>query len=428
MTEGIGYLLIPFLVTLILGVPVAMSLGLGVIVYLFFTDMLPFSIMTQQMYNAASSFPLMAIPFFIFAGDLMSESGITERLIGFCKILLQRVRGGLAHSMVATGTLFAGLTGSATADTAAIIKILGPTMEKDGYDRDFTAAVAASTGVLGPIIPPSTLMIVYGAVTSASVGSMFMGGILPGILISLGIVFVVALISHRRGYPKSNSPLTLRILLVGLKDASFALVMPIIIIVGIRGGVFTPTEGGAVSVAYSLLIGFFVYRRLTPAKVFRSAVGSGITAAIIMLIVSACAPFGWVITFGQVPQMLAETMLSYTSNPYCVLLIMNIILLIAGLFLESAAAVLLLAPILAPLAASVGIDPVHFGIIMCVNLCIGMITPPVGVNLFVAAPIAGVSMTAVARAILPFLGVQLLALMLITYIPPITLWLPSLMR
>ena len=285
-----------------------------------------------------------------------------------------------------------------------------------------------STGVLGPIIPPSTLMIVYGAATSASVGSMFMGGIIPGILISLGIVFVVAIISRRRGYPKSNSPLTLRVLLVGLKDASFALVMPVIIIVGIRGGVFTPTEGGAVSVAYSLIIGFFVYRRLTPARVFRSAVGSGVTAAIIMLIVSACAPFGWVITFGQVPQMLAETMLGYTSNPYCVLLIMNIILLIAGLFLESAAAVLLLAPILAPLAVSVGIDPVHFGVIMCVNLCIGMITPPVGVNLFVAAPIAGVSMTSVARAILPFLGVQLLELMLITYIPPITLWLPSLVR
>ena len=428
METDILYLLIPFAVCLVLGVPVAICLSLGAIIFLLFTGSLPADVMTQQMYTAAASFPLMAIPFFIFAGDLMNESGITTRLIGFCKLLLHRVRGGLAHSMVVTGTLFAGLTGSSTADTAATIKILGPTMEKEGYDRDFSAAVAASTGVLGPIIPPSALMIVYGATVGTSVGAMFMGGVGPGFLIAGGLLLMVGIISWKRKYPKGESKLTPMEILIGLKDASLALVMPVIILVGIRGGIFTPTEGGAVAVTYSLFIGLFVYRTLTFEKIFRSAMSSGMTAAIIMLVVSASAPFGWIISIGRVPAVFAEAVLSYSSDPLFVLLFINVFLLVIGMFLEGAAIVLLLAPIFAPLAESVGIHPVHFAVLMCVNICIGTITPPVGVNLFVSAPIAGITMTQISKAIMPFLGVQLLCLIVIVLCPKLTLWLPMALR
>ncbi|WP_027188699.1 TRAP transporter large permease [Desulfovibrio cuneatus] len=428
MTSDILYLLIPFAVTLMLGVPIAMCLGFGVLVFLYFSGSLPTSVMSQQMYSAAASFPLMAIPFFVLAGSLMNESGITHRLVEFCKILLQRVRGGLAQSMVVTGTIFAGLTGSATADTAATIKILGPSMEREGYHKEFTAALAASTGVLGPIIPPSTIMIVYGATVGTSVGGLFMGGIVPGIFLGLLLMVTVAIIAKKRGYPKSNIPFTFSALVSGFKDASLALVMPVIILVGIRGGVFTPTEGGAVAVAYSLVIGLFVYRTLTFKKIFETAVSSGITAAIIMLVVAASAPFGWIISVGRVPAMFAETLLSYTTNPIIVLLLINCLLLIVGMFLEGAAIVLLMAPILAPLAKMVGIHPVHFGIIMCVNICVGMITPPVGVNLFVAAPIANVGMTQISRAVLPFLAALMIGLGVISYWPDLTLWLPRLLR
>ena len=428
MGNDILYLLIPFAVTLIIGVPIAMCLGFGVLLYLYFAGTLPPIVMAQQMYASAASFPLMAIPFFVLAGSLMNESGITHRLVEFCKILLQRVRGGLAQSMVVTGAMFAGLTGSATADTAATIKILGPSMEKEGYHREFTAALAASTGVLGPIIPPSTIMIVYGATVSTSVGSLFIGGIIPGLLLASLLMLTVAIIARKRGYPKSDIPFKFMTLVVGLKDASLALIMPVIILVGIRGGIFTPTEGGAVAVAYSIFIGLFVYRTLTLRKIFHTAVTSGVTASIIMLVVAASQPFGWIISVGRVPALFAENLLALTSNPFVILMLINALLLLIGMFLEGAAIVLLMAPILQPLAVAVGIHPLHFGIIMCVNICVGMITPPVGVNLFVAAPIAEVSMTQISRAVLPFLLALIIGLMLITYIPEICLWLPRVLR
>lgn len=428
MDSGIFYLLIPFAVTLLLGVPIAMCLGFAVLISLFFGGDLPLSVMSQQMYGAAASFPLMAIPFFVLAGSLMNESGITHRLVEFCKILLQRVRGGLAQSMVVTGTLFAGLTGSATADTAATIKILGPSMEKEGYHKEFTAALAASTGVLGPVIPPSTIMIVYGATVSTSVGQLFMAGIIPGLMLGLFLMITVALVSRKRGYPKSDAPFSFRQLFLGLKDASLALIMPVIILVGIRGGIFTPTEGGAVAVAYSLFIGLFVYHTLTFKQIFRTAIASGVTASIIMMVVAASQPFGWIISVGRVPALFAENLLELTTNPFVILLLINALLLLVGMFLEGAAIVLLMAPILHPLAMQVGINPVHFGLIMCVNICIGMITPPVGVNLFVAAPIAEVTMTGISRAVIPFLVALLIGLMLISYIPEISLWLPQALR
>lgn len=358
----------------------------------------------------------------------MNESGITQRLLDFCKILLQRYRGGLGHSMVLTGTVFSGLCGSATADTAATTRILAPSMLKEGYPREFTAGLGAATGVLGAVIPPSALMIVYAATVGTSVGAMFMGGVGPGLLISAFLMITVAIIARKRGYPKSDIPFSWIKLLFGLKDASLALVMPVLIIVGIRGGIFTPTEGGAVAVAYSLFIGLCVFRTLTWKRIFDTAVTSGIMAATIMLIVSASAPFGWIITIGRLPAIVAEQMLALTTNPILVLLMINLILLVVGMFLEGAAVILLLAPILAPIAVAVGIDPLHFAVVMVVNISIGLITPPAGINLFVAAPIAGAEVGSVFRSVMPFLAAQLLVLAIISFYPPIITWLPNTFR
>ncbi|AEG13812.1 TRAP dicarboxylate transporter, DctM subunit [Desulfofundulus kuznetsovii DSM 6115] len=425
---SIALLLVPFAIALLIGVPISFSLGIGVLFYLLFAQALPLDVMTLQMYSSAANFPLMAIPFFVLAGDLMNRTGITERLIEFCKIIFGRIKGGLSQVMVATSTVFAGLTGSATADTAAMIKILGPAMEKEGYGKDFTASLAAAAGVLGPIIPPSTIMIVYGATVNTSVGAMFLGGILPGILIAVLLMVTAYIIGLRRNFPKSEEPFTIKRLFIGIKDAALALVMPIIIMVGIRGGVFTPTEGGAVAAAYSIIIGAFVYRTLKLRDFFESALTSGITASIIMLVVAASNPFGWILSVNRVPQDFAEFLLALTTNKYIVLLLINAILLLAGMFLEGAAIVLLLAPILAPVAAKVGVDPVHFAIIMTVNICIGMATPPVGVNLFVAAPVAGTTMSRITRAVLPFVLAELVALAIITFVPPLTLFIPNLIK
>jgi len=419
------WLLLPFVIGLIIGVPISFSLALGVLIFLITSPVVPLDVLTQRMYTAAASFPLMAIPFFVLAGDLMNRTGITLRLINFSKLLLGRIRGGLAQVMVVTATIFAGLSGSAVADTAAMVKILAPTMEKEGYDKSFASSLAAAAGVIGPVIPPSTMMIVYGAVMNVSIGDMFIGGILPGIVLAFGLMTTAYFISVKKNYPKEETKLTLKAFLQGTKDASLALIMPIIILVGIRGGVFTPTEGGAIAVLYSLLLGFFVYRTLKVNDIYEALLEAGITSAVIMLIVAASNPFGWILTLQQTPQLFAELILSISTNKYVILLMINIFLLFMGMFMETAAIILLLAPILAPIAVQVGVDPVHFAVVMVINLCIGMATPPLGVNLFVAAPIAGVSMEQISRSIVPFILAHIVALIFINLIPALTLWLPE---
>ncbi len=424
-SQDLWYLVIPFMVVLLLGVPICFSLGVATVFFLLVTEALPSNMLLQQMYNASASFPLMAIPFFVFAGDLMNETGITLRLVNFFKLFLQRITGGLALSMVATGTMFAGLTGSAVADTAATIKILAPAMEKEGYPRSFTAALAAATGCLGPIIPPSTMFIIYGATVGVSVGGMFMGGIVPGLFMSSLLMIVVYIISRRSNFVRSYEPIRLKVILLGLKDASLALIMPIIILVGIRGGVFTPTEGGAVAVAYSVIVGTLIYRTLTWKKFFHSAILCGLASGLIMMIISLAQPFGWVISIAQAPSLIVESLLEWTSNKWIILIGVNIFFFVVGMFLEAVAIILLVGPMLAPLAKTLGIDGIHFGIMVCINICIGMITPPVGVNLFVAAPVAGVTLSDITKAVLPFVGAYLLALVCIVLFPQIVLWLPS---
>ena len=423
----IAWLLIPFAVALLGGVPISFSLACGVMLYLFMDSRIPFEMLVQQMYQASASFPLMAIPFFLLAGDLMDRTGITTRLIRFVTVLVGRIHGGLGQVMILAGTIFAGLSGSGAADTAALTKVMVPGMVKEGYKAEFGAALAAAVGVLGPIIPPSIVMIVYGSMMNLSVGAMFMAGIMPGLLIALGLMITTYVMARRHHFPRREDPFTWREFFGGLKDASLALLMPVIILYGIRGGVFTPTEGGAIASLYALLLGGLVYRTLTWQSLLRSLLASAVTTAVIMLIVAAANPFGWLLALNRVPQLVSEGLLSLTQNKYAILFFINILLLFMGMIMETNAIVLLLAPILAPIAIKVGIHPLHFALVMVTNLCIGLATPPVGLNLFVGASSAGVSMEQVTRNVLPFLGVELLVLALISYVPEIVLSVPRMM-
>ena len=427
-TGDIIWLLLPFAIALIIGVPISFSLAVGVIIFISVTAALPIDVLSQQMFQSASSFPMMAIPFFILAGDLMERAGISGRLMDFVRILFGRFRGGLAQVMVGTEVIFSGLSGSAVADTAAMLKIVGPSMEKSGYPRDFVAALAAACGVLGPIIPPSIIMIVYGATLNVSVGALFVGGILPGILLAFCLVGLNYYYAIKYKFPRAQERISARIFLTGLKDASLALIIPIIIIFGIRGGVFTPTEGGAVAAAYSLFLGIFVYRTLKLHDISQSLLVSGIVSAVILLIIAASNPFGWVMSINMIPQKFAMFILAFSTDKFVIITLVNILLLLAGCLMEGAAVILLLGPILAPIAAKIGLDPVHFAMIVIVNISIGMITPPVGVNLFAAVPIAKTTLTKISRAILPFILVELVALVMIILFPQITLWLPNLIK
>ncbi|GAB6154624.1 hypothetical protein JCM17380_33740 [Desulfosporosinus burensis] len=421
----VSWLIVPFAVALIGGVPISFSLILGTVTFLLIgAKGESLDILAQQMYQSAASFPLMAIVFFLLAGDLMDRAGITSRIIKFLSIIVGRVRGGLSQVMVLSGTILAGLSGSGAADTAALAKVLVPSMKEEGYDVEFSAALAAAVGVLGPIIPPSIVMIVYGSLMNVSVGALFMAGIIPGLLLAVGLMGTAYVISRKKNYPKREGPFSWQEFFNGLKDSSLALFMPFIILFGIRGGIFTPTEGGAIAVLYALVLGFFVYRSLSLKDLFEASLSSGVMAAVIMLIVAAANPFSWLLSLHQIPQQVAGIMLSITDNKYLILFLINILLLIMGMLMETNAIVLLLAPILAPIAVKIGVDPLHFGVIMVINLCIGLATPPVGLNLFVAAPIARISLETINKAIFPFVMVEISILFLITYFPQIVLYVP----
>lgn len=421
------WLVLPFFVALVAGIPISFSLATGSLCYLLVQDRLPMEILAQQFYQASASFPLMAIPFFLLAGDLMNRTGITRRLIHFVVLLVGRLHGGLGQVMILTGTIFAGLSGSGAADSAALSKVLVPGMVEEGYDRDFGAALAAAVGVLGPIIPPSIVMIVYGSMMNVSVGALFIAGIIPGLLIALSLMVMVYFVSKHKKFPRRQTPFSVLALLKGLKDASLALLMPIIILYGIRGGVFTPTEGGAIAVIYALFLGVLVYRTLTLKDFWEALVASSVSAAVIMLIVAAANLFGWILALNRVPQLVAELILQFTQNKYLFLLLINLILLFMGMIMETNAIVLLLAPILAPIALKLGVNPLHFALVMVTNLCIGLATPPVGVNLFVAAAASGTTLERISRAVMPFVAVEILVLLVITYFPAITMFLPQYM-
>ncbi|WP_438317809.1 TRAP transporter large permease [Candidatus Caldatribacterium sp. SIUC1] len=420
------FLFLSFVVLLLLGFPVAFSLGVSSLLYLVIKGV-PLSIIPQKMYSGIDSFVLLCIPAFIVAGNLMNTAGITRRIINFSNAIVGHIRGGLALANVAASMIFAGISGTALADTASIGAILIPAMKEEGYDADFSAAVTASSSTVGPIIPPSVPMIIVGTLTGLSVTRLFLAGAIPGVILGFSLMAITYYLSVKRNYPKEER-LSLRAVFRTFLDASWALGMVVLILVGILGGIFTPTEASVVAVVYALLVGILVYRELKPGDIPRIVVESVRMTTSVMVLVGLARLFAWIITTERIPQLVAQGILSISTNPFVVILLINAILLFVGCFMETVAALVIFVPVLLPVAMKIGMDPIHFAVMVVLNLIIGLTTPPVGVCLFVAANIARISLGDLVRANIPFLLVLLAVLFLVSYCPPLSLTLPGLLR
>ncbi|HHV38294.1 MAG TPA: TRAP transporter large permease [Tepidimicrobium sp.] len=420
-----AFLFLAFIVLIFLGVPVAFSLGLSSTIYLILQGM-PLNIIPQKMYAGIDSFVLICIPGFILAGNLMNTGGITKRIIEFANAILGFIRGGLGLANVAASMLFAGISGTALADTASIGGILIPAMIDEGYEPDFSVGVTASSSTVGPIIPPSLPMIIAGTMTGTSVGKLFLGGALPGILLGFALMGISYYISVKRNHPKGERQ-SLKYIWETFKGAFWAVLMTILILYGILGGLFTPTEASIMAVLYAIVVGKFVYKELKLSDIPKITVDSMKMTAAIMILVGFANLFAWILASEQIPQMIANGILSISTNKYVVILLINILLLFVGMFMETLAAIVILFPVLLPVAVQVGMDPVHFSVMSVLNLVIGLTTPPVGVCLFVASSIGKLSLAEGTKAILPFLIVSLIVLLLVSYIPAISLFLPNLL-
>ncbi|ART63837.1 TRAP transporter large permease [Kushneria marisflavi] len=413
-----------FFVLLFAGIPIAFALGISSAAYLF-TAGIPLTIVPQRMFAGMDSFVLLCIPGFILAGNLMNVGNITEHIVRFSNAVVGHIRGGLGLANVGGSMIFGGISGTAVADAASVGAVMIPGMAKSGYDKPFAAAVTAASSTIGPIIPPSVPMIIVGSLSGISVGRMFMAGVVPGILLALGMMITVYVLAVKRGYPKEKRATLKEILREG-KSAFWALLMTFIILYGIIGGFFTPTEASVVACLYALVVGLFVYKGLNWRNLPGLFVDAALTSAALMMLVGLANLFGWILTSERIPQMIADGILGISDNPLMVILILNLILLFVGTFMETIAALIILFPALLGVATGVGVDPVHFGIMAVLNLMIGLTTPPVGICLFVVSGIGEIRMSQVARAIIPFLLCNLAVLVLVMYIPAISLWLPNL--
>lgn len=418
-------LFVTLLVLLIINVPIAVALGLSVVAAFVLEGNMPLLVVIQKMFSGTDSFPLMAIPFFLLAGKLMETGGISARLINFANALVGTMPGGLAVVAVIGCTFFAAISGSSAATTAAVGGILIPHMVKKGYDVRFSAALHAAGGTIGVMIPPSVPLVLYGVAASTSINDLFIAGIGPGILVAISLAIYAIWVSKKHGWGggEKHSPSEIW---KAFKDAILAILMPVIILGGIYGGIFTSTEAAVVAVVYGLIVGLFVYREIKWKDLGEIFASSATLTAVIMLIIATANAFGYLMTRENIPQEIAQFMLGITDSAVITLLIINIFLLIMGTFMETAVIIILLTPILLPVILALGVDPVLFGVIMVVNSAIGMLTPPVGINLLVAGKIAKLSNTAIERAVIPFLVVLIIDLMLITYVPEISLFLVNL--
>ncbi len=411
-----------------LGVPIVFALVAAPVAALFLADKAAFiKIMPQKIFFGINQFPLIAIPLFILAGEIMNVGGITERLVRFATALVGHFRGGLAHVNIVSSIFFAGLSGSAVADTSALGSMLIPAMEKEGYTRRFAAAVTAASSVIGPIIPPSIIMIVYAYVMQVSVAGLFLAGFVPGLLTGLGLMVATFVIARRRDYPKTARMATPLEMATAFWGALLPLLTPVIIIGGILSGIFTPTEAAGAAVLYALLLSLFGLRTLALRDLPAILLRAGVAASAILLVVGTATVFGWVATLSGVPTKLSAALFAISDNPLVLLFLINLLLLIVGMFLDAGPAILILGPILGPTMLQLGVDPLHFAIIMCVNLTIGLATPPVGLILFVASSISRERIEAIAYEMLPFYVVHLAIIFLITFVPAVPLTLPRLL-
>lgn len=419
-------LILAFFILLFLGMPIAYVLSITGLMSLVLMSTVPLKVLPQMMWVSLDSFPLMALPFFILAGEIMNQSGITKSLINLSKLLVGKYKGGLAYASIVASTFFASISGSASATAAAVGGMLIPPMVEDGYDKDFTAATITAASVVGPIIPPSTSMVILAVTAGVSVGGLFLAGYIPGILYSLGLMLYVRYKARKYNFPTNELVLTTREKISVIKYSLPAVLMPLIILGGILGGIFTATEAAAMACVYGLFVGFFYTKNLSVKNLPKMFIRTAVITASIDLILATSNILGWSLTVFQIPQQVTQYFLSISTNPYVILLLINVLLLIMGCFMEIVVTIIMLTPILFPLVQSLGIHPLHFGLVMIFNLCIGMATPPLGLSLFVSCGIAKTTIEKISIQIWPMILTAILVLLLITYWPGLSMFLPKL--
>lgn len=405
-----------FIVMLIIGVPIALALGVSTMVTLFYIDM-PITVVGQRIFTALDSTSIMAIPFFVLAGNLMTQGGISRRIVDFAQSLVGGVKGGLFYVMIIACAFFAALSGSAPATVIAIGAMLYPDMIKRGYPEERSAGLLAVAGGLGPIIPPSIIMVVYGTITSSSIGDLFKGGIVAGTLIAIVLAVVCGILSHKENWPRSEEKLTLVGIIKGLRKALLAIFLPIIVLGGIYSGLMTATESAAAAAVYAFVVGFFVYRELSPQKLYQVIVDSGKGSAMVLFIIATSTAFSWLFTYAGISTSLIEliTSLELSATAYC--LLVAVILLIFGTFLEGIATCVLLVPLLWPVAQALGVNVIHFGMIVSISNVIGTMTPPVAVNLFAASSVTHLKMGQIAKGEIPFFIGYCMVFLLMVLVP-----------
>ncbi len=425
MTETMGWILGGWLLAMLAGVPLYATMGLACFAFVFFAGINP-AIVPQKIGQAANSFPLLAAPLFILMGNIMNAAGITDRIFAFARVCVGWLRGGLCHANILASVIFAGMSGSAVADAGGVGTLEIKAMKDEGYDAETAAAITAASATIGPIIPPSLPMVIYGVSADVSIGGLFLAGIIPGLLMAGALMAMVTVVARRRGLERSRFP--------GLRDlgrayarAHWALMTPVILFGGMIGGIFTPTEAAAVAATYALILGLFVYRDFRLSDLPGLIVATVNTTGVVLALVMTASALGWCLSISRIPQTVGPMIVEIVGNPLIFLLAVNGLLLFVGCFLEALAAMLILIPILTPAAAQFGIDPIHFGLVFVLNLMIGTITPPVGVVLFVTSKIAGISFAAMSRAIVPWLMPLLAVLVATTLFPPLTTFLPNLL-
>lgn len=411
---------------LVIGMPVTLALAGSALIFILFESSLPSLVVVHRMINGVDSFPLLAVPFFILAGNLMNQGGITDRIFEFAKALVGWMRGGLGHVNVGASVLFAGMSGAAVADAGGLGTVEIKAMKEGGYDAKFAVGVTAASSTIGPLIPPSLPLVVYGVVSSTSIGQLFAAGVIPGLAMALALMVMVAIYARLRNYG-SDSGFVLSVLWHTFKRAFLSLLTPVIIVGGILAGLFTPTEAAIAACAYALILGVGVYKTLNFERIKAISTETVETTAIVLMIVASAAIFSWVLTSNRVAESVADLILGHTQNVIFVLLLINLVLLVVGLFMEPVAAITILTPILLPVVVELGVDPVHFGIMMVLNLMIGLLTPPVGMVLYVLARVADVKFEDAVSATTPFLIPLVFVLILVTYVPAVSMWLPNLL-
>ncbi|CAM3553934.1 hypothetical protein GCM10009865_11430 [Aeromicrobium ponti] len=416
-----GVLFGSFAVFLFLTVPIGIAIGLAVLFTILYTGGMPVEFLMKELTNSVDSFPLLAVPYFIIAGEIMGKGGISKRLFNVADSMIGNKTGGIAMATIITCMFFAAISGSGPATVAAIGGIMIPAMVQKGYDKRFATAVVAAAGSIGVIIPPSIPMVIYGVSGSVSIGDMFIAGIIPGIMVGIGLMIYSYIHSKKMGYTGTDQATTIKGVLTALWEAKWALLIPVVILGGIYGGIFTPTEAAVVAVVFGLIVSVFVYKELKFKDLPQIFVDSALTTATVLVIVGAATAFGRLLTIEQIPNQIAAAMMSISSEPLIIMLLITLLLLIVGCFMDTIAAIIILTPILLPVALQIGYDPIHFGIIMIVNLSIGFITPPLGVNLFVGAGISGLSLEQLSKAIVPFFFAMLITLLIIIVAPQLSL-------